>query len=213
MISFSGQGLDGNGLIAVPKFAGTADSRCKGKVLQLMILPSDVKLEAAAGLHTFYFAVGKGGREGGKKIDHAVLTLQQHLREAGRAAEVAVYLEGRMGIEHIRIDTAMFAGGADGIGEEFVEEFEGVVAVVEAGPAVDLPGEAPARAFVATIEERLPCSTHHGAVPPGNVGTRKDAPEMGDMPMGVGGIVLVFEPFLELTMAADGVGCELLYLD
>ena len=44
-------------------------------------------------------ALGKRGQ----KFDLAGMALQEHLGDAGGAAEIAVDLERRMGVEHVRI--------------------------------------------------------------------------------------------------------------
>ena len=65
-----------------------------------------------------------------------------------RAAEVAVDLERRMRVEEV---------GQRAVLEQVRQQVVGVVAVVEAGPEVDLPGHAPAGAAVAAAFERLAC--------------------------------------------------------
>ena len=90
--------------------------------------------------------------------------------------------------------------------EQVVEHAVGVVAVAEPGPEVDLPGERPAGAAVAAEFERLA----GGGEQLGRVGrdllAGEDAPQMRDVAVAVLGVVLVFEPFLELAVLADLVG-------
>src|SRR5579859_145920 len=129
------------GLVTVADGTGTAGGGGEREGLEVAVPPGQVDGEAAAGAQASYLAVGEGGGEGREEIDAVVLALEQHLGDAGCAAKVAIDLERRMRVEHIRVYSAVFTRGADGIGEQFIEQFQGVVAVAEAGPAVDLPGD------------------------------------------------------------------------
>ena len=63
------------------------------------------------------------------------MALEQHLGDAGCAAEVAVNLERRMGIEHIRIGTSAlfdateYEEGVSSQRQLVLDEFIGVLAV------------------------------------------------------------------------------------
>src|SRR5205085_2712641 len=77
--------------------------------------------------------------------------------ESGGRAEVAVYLERRVGVEEVRVDAAAAAArgvlSVDGR-ERGAQEFVGALAVEQTRPEVYLPSEAPARAGVAADFER-----------------------------------------------------------
>jgi hypothetical protein len=60
-----------------------------------------VDVEAAAGAEAGDVAVGPGGGEGGEEVDLSGVALEEHLGDAGGAAEVAVDLEGRVGVEEV----------------------------------------------------------------------------------------------------------------
>ena len=75
-------------------------------------------LHAAAGEQSRHFAVRKGRGQGRQQVDERgfaglhgaqaggravrIVALQQHLRDAGGGAEVAVDLERRVGVEQVR---------------------------------------------------------------------------------------------------------------
>ena len=63
--------------------------------------PHRFELEAAPGAEPLEAAVDPGGRQGRQDLYEAPVGLQEHLRNAGRAAEVPVDLEGRVGVEEI----------------------------------------------------------------------------------------------------------------
>ena len=129
MISFACKGSDCYSFIAITERTRAIGGGMEGKFLEGAVLPAEVEGKTAAGFDTYYFPVGEGCRQGGKDLEDAPgVALQQHFCQSGGAAEVAVDLEGGVSVEHIWIDAAMFAGGADGVGEEFVEEFERMIA-------------------------------------------------------------------------------------
>ncbi len=91
------------------------------------------------------------GTRGGAASRHLPLVtrrsfvaLEQHLRDAGRAAEVAVNLKRRMGVEEVRERVP---------GQRFDEHLVRVIAVEEARPEIDFPRLAPAGAPVAAKEQ------------------------------------------------------------
>jgi hypothetical protein len=91
-------------------FEGGADEFAGG--------PRDGDFDAAAGAESGDGAVGKGLGQGGEQVDEGgvagldggeaggsavgVVALQQHLGDARGCAEIAVDLEGRMRVEHVR---------------------------------------------------------------------------------------------------------------
>ena len=69
-----------------------------------------------------------------------VMTLKKHFGNAGRTAEVSVYLERRMSIEKVRICTSLApkahsSGRTQLIGDQLICTFS----VKEARPKADLP--------------------------------------------------------------------------
>ena len=88
--------------------------QCGGS--QLPILPGDVHRDVAARAQTFHRACGPGLRQRREQLDFAGVALQQHLGDAGGAAKVAVNLERRVGVEHVRVG----AVGADQEREDLV---------------------------------------------------------------------------------------------
>ena len=133
--------------------------RAQGGGREASLLPLDVHLERAPGAETADASRRPGGGEGGEEIDHrrpsvgrAAVGLHQHLRDAGGHAEVAVDLEGRVGVEQVGVDAAAArVARARRVDEpeQVADEAVRVVAVAEARPQVDLPGHRPAGAVVA----------------------------------------------------------------
>src|SRR6185369_15418387 len=68
--------------------------------------PVDVDLDSASGSQPAHAALRPSRRQGGQKVDLTGVTLQQHLGDPRRRAEVAVDLEGRMGVEEVGVDAA-----------------------------------------------------------------------------------------------------------
>ena len=126
------------------------------------------------------------------------MALEEHLHDAVGAAEVAVDLEGRVGVEEIRIRALG--------GEEEGEELVGAFAVEEAGPAVDLPAEAPAGGGVAAnFQGAAGGGGELGGEQRGDLGGGVEGVEVGDVAVvALGGLhVPVLKPFLELAGFAD----------
>ena len=73
---------------------------------ELVLFPRDVHLEAAAGTEAPDVSGRPGRWQGWQQVDFASVTLKQHLGYAGRTAEVAVNLERRATVEHIRQSAA-----------------------------------------------------------------------------------------------------------
>jgi len=128
------------------------------------------------------------------------MALKQHLRDARRAPEVPVDLEGRMGVEQVREGVA-----GQGLDEHPVR----VVAVEQPGPEGDLPGLAPARPPIAAEDQGLARGGEEfGRVAPSDLRARVQAVQVGYVPVLVGRIVDVLQPLLKLTVAADLIGCD-----
>ena len=79
----------------------------------------------------------------------------------------------------------------------------GVVAVAEAGPEVDLPGQRPAGAAVAAEFERAAGGREQLRRVGRDLVAGEDAPQVRDVAVAIRGVVLVFEPFLQLPVPAD----------
>ena len=135
--------------------------------------------------------------------------LEEHFDEAGRAAEVAVDLEGGVFLETADVEEV----GPGGLAEELENALVGGVSVFEASHAVDDPGARPAGA--ATVRGKTP--VEGGAAGLGEVGRAarcdlvvgEEGEEVGDVT--VAGFVfdVVFGPLLQVAGFADLEGWEL----
>ena len=126
------------------------------------------------------------------------MALHEHLEDAGDAAEVAVDLEGRMGVEEVRV-------GARGV-EQHLQDVVRVVAFAEAGPEVEPPGDAPPRRLVAAdLEGPAGGGGERGLALDGDLAAREEGVEMRDVAVvDLGSLhVPVVEPLLELAGGAD----------
>ena len=92
------------------------------------------------------------------------------------------------------------------LGDQLVEHEVGVVAVVKARPEVDLPPHRPARALVTPVAKGLTGRRQQVRRVPGDLVAGMQAPQVRDVPVFVGGIVLVVQPFLQLAVLPDLVG-------
>lgn len=97
--------------------------------------PFEIDLEAASGEKAGDFAVRPGERESGQQMDKPQVALQQHLGDAGRAAEIAIDLERRMGVPQIVQST---------VPKKIPEQFVGSVSVIQSCPLVQFPAHTPA---------------------------------------------------------------------
>ena len=195
-------------LVSEADLAGVSELGMQDGASQLAVLPVEVHHEAAARAEALDGAVRPGAGQGGQELDLAVVALQEHLGDAGGRAEVAVDLERRVGVEEVRQGVPR-----QGLDEHLV----GVVAVEQAGPEVDLPGLAPARAAVAPEDQRLPRGPEELRACRGVISQPGiQAPQVRDVPVLVLRVVLVLEPLLELAVPADLVrgdpGAEVLEL-
>ena len=96
--------------------------------------PFEIDLEAASGKKAGDFAVGPGRRKRRKQVDESQMALQQHLGDAGGAAEIAIDLERRMGVPQV-VQSA--------VPEKIPEQFVGSVTVIQSGPLVQFPTHTP----------------------------------------------------------------------
>ena len=69
----------------------------------LPVAPCHVDDEASSSADTFHLTFAPLLWEGREKLDFMERTLHKHLTDACRTSEVAVYLEGRMGIEEVGV--------------------------------------------------------------------------------------------------------------
>ena len=85
-----------------------------------------------------------------------------------------------------------------------------MIAVAETRPEIDLPGQTPARSFVAPLQQRLPGGFHQvGRFVPRNVGAGVNAPEVRYMPVRVSRVVDILQPLLQLSVLANLIGRNL----
>jgi len=105
--------------------------------------PGGVDLEAAAGPEPLEPAVRPSLRDRRQELDEAAVGLDEHLRDARRAAEVAVDLEGRMGVKEV------LEGGLSKQGQQVRI---GLFPVEQPGVEADDPGPAPAGLAAAVLE-------------------------------------------------------------
>lgn len=110
--------------------------------------PFEIDLEAASGKKAGDFAVRPGGRKCRQQMDESQMALQQHFGNAGGAAEIAVYLERRMGVPQI-VQSA--------VPEKIPEQFVGSVSVIQPGPLVQFPAHTPARGPVSPMVQGDSC--------------------------------------------------------
>ena len=108
-------------------------------------VPYFTDLETSHGAQAADAALRPDGRQGGQELEGIGVALQQHLCHAGTDAEVAVDLEGCVGVEEVVVDAAL--GLVDGIAgavlELQFEEFHTLLGLQGACPEVDLPAHGP----------------------------------------------------------------------
>ena len=97
--------------------------------------PVHVDFETATSHEPLHAAVFPGTGQGGQQVDEPVVALHQHFSDTCRTAEVAIYLERWMGIEHIRIGATMLFDGTEdeeGVSRQrqlVLNQFVGMLAV------------------------------------------------------------------------------------
>ena len=79
--------------------------------------------------------------EGGEDVDEVVLALHQKFGDTGADAEIAIDLEGSVGIVEVVVDTTGVLVGAvgGGMAQGILDNLARVVAVLGTCPEVDLP--------------------------------------------------------------------------
>ena len=89
------------------------------------------------------------------------MTLDEHLADTSGTTEVAVDLEGRMGIKEVGISTTMSTPlyRVGNHGEHVANDAEGMVAIEHTRPEIDFPAQAPSRGHVATLLQRVSSSS------------------------------------------------------
>lgn len=143
-VALARAGLQGELLLAVAEDALAALAGGDLHFAQLAFSPLQVEAEVAACLQAAYGAFTPGIGQGGKQVDESGMALQQHLRHTGRAAKVAVNLEG-----WVRVPEVIYRAVLQQVAVEHV----GMVAIVQTGPLVELPAHAPARSAIAAMLE------------------------------------------------------------
>jgi hypothetical protein len=176
---------------AIAKSTEAARERTHDGVGELTVLPLHIQFETTTGTKPLDRAVGPGLGQGRQQFNLTRTALQEHLADAGGAAEVAIDLERRMGIEHIRVGPL----GPQQHREDLIRVF----AVMEACPEVQTPADAQARGFVAANLQALArrrsqvgCRAHVNLI------ARIQPVQVRDMPvMHLWGLhVPIFQPFL-----------------
>src|SRR5690606_7783581 len=96
-----------------------------------------------------------GGGQGRKEVDLSDLILHQHLDDASGRAEVAVDLEGWVGVEQVGVNSTTFSPLPAGQGQQALQQAIRSITVVQTSPEVDLPRLRPSRPLVTAHLERL----------------------------------------------------------
>ena len=140
------------------------------------------------------------------------MALRQHLDDAGGGAEVAVDLEGRVGVEQVGVDAAPAAivrrAGLDQR-EQPRQQLERALAVEQARPLVDLPAHAPARGLVAAQLVRTAHRREQRRRRRGDVPARVEAVEVREVAVVRLDLLELLAPFEQLPLAADRVRPQL----
>ena len=114
--------------------------------------PLEIDLEPAAGAQPAHASIRPCLRKRGQKMDLSGVALEEHLDHACRHAEVAVDLKRRVRIEEVGVHAASAAIArircVDEL-EQILQQCERAIAIEQARPMIDLPGEAPSRAAIA----------------------------------------------------------------
>ena len=172
----------------------------------MSVLPVQVDRGAAAHAHPAEAALTPAVRQGGQEVDEALVALQEHLADAGRAAVVAVNLERRMGAEQVGEGAAAVCAGLGVHGglEEAAEQLPGAVAVAQPCPEVHLPRPAPAGGLVAAAVEGDAAGLGQvgGAEGRDEVGGMQ-AVEVGDVAVMHIHLAVILQPLLQVALPAD----------
>ncbi len=186
--------------LAVAQLARRAQAGPHHRALEKAPLPGEVDLEAAARAKARDTAVRPRARERRQQVQLARVALQQHLRDPGAAAEVAVDLERRVVVEEV---------GQGRLGEQRRQVLVGLLPVAEPREEVHHPGAAPARAAAAVRQPALERDARGprqlGRAPERDRVSRVQAEEVGDVTVARLGFVEILEPLLQLAVLADPV--------
>ena len=131
------------------------------------------------------------------------MTLHQHLGNTGRTTEVSVDLERRMRIEKIGICTSVLAFFIGRRTYLFGNQLISVVTIEQPRPETNFPTHRPAGRMVAATVKRFLGSLHQHRRIIGDLPTRIESPQMGNVAMAIPGVVPVFEPLLQLSPTPD----------
>ena len=115
-------------------------------------------MEAPPRTHSTEVAGSPAIRQGGKQMDKALMTLQQHFADSRRATVVAINLERRMRTEQIRESAATMTSrrSIDSRMQQTLEEFPSTVSVTQTSPEVYLPSTAPTGTLISTTVQGHP---------------------------------------------------------
>ena len=161
-------------------------------------MPGHIHLKAASCTQTADAALRPGFRQRRQQIDLAGMTLQQALCDGSRAAEVAVDLERRMGVQQIRVGRPR---------QQLLQILVCHPAVQESRPQIDDPCTAPARMTAAVDETADQCGT--GSLAQFRRVIRRDevcrieGKQVRDMAVTDLHLFIVLRPLLDLTVLAD----------
>src|ERR1039458_1474653 len=101
LISLVGRRVETHRLAVVAQLAWTAQGRLEGGADELAIFPGDSHLEPAAGAQPLHRPVRPCLWQGGQQLHETCVALEQHLRNPGRGAKVAINLEWRIAVEEV----------------------------------------------------------------------------------------------------------------
>ena len=141
-------------------------------------------------------------------MHRAVMALQEHFRHTRRGPEVAVYLERRMRVKHIRISPPLREIPGYLIGrkkpQHIADEPEGMITIKHARPKINFPTYTPSCSFIPSLFKRTPrCLKQFRMKERRNLVTRIQAIKVGDMTVLVLRIVDILKPLLQLSMPSD----------
>ena len=135
----------------------------------------------------------------------SIMTLQEHLSDTGCYSEVAVNLEWRMGIEEIRIGSAIRIFLCLRIRwqqtKHIADDSESMIAIEHTCPEVRFPTQTPARSLVATMLQSGGSSMEQFRMRERrNLIGWIQSIEMRDMAMLILRIIRIYKPLLQLSV-------------
>ena len=98
-------GLEGAQRVAAAHTQRLSEQRTNGRALECAVLPRQIDLEPAARSQAGDVTVRPRRRKRRQQANLSLVTLQQHLGDCRRAAEVAVDLKRRVRVEHVGVGT------------------------------------------------------------------------------------------------------------